>query len=100
MLTRVYGVAFNSKDELDEYLKMLEEAKKYLKILGYNYNSSQWYKQSYKIVNKDYKIENSLNSKEEKELREYIQNCLENNRHIFKEHILNILKINGRTRLD
>lgn len=28
MLTRVYGVAFETKDELDEYLKRLEEAKK------------------------------------------------------------------------
>lgn len=28
MLTRIYGVAFMSKKELDEYLKMLEEAKK------------------------------------------------------------------------
>lgn len=28
MLTRIYGVAFDSKEELDEYLKLLEEAKK------------------------------------------------------------------------
>lgn len=28
MLTRIYGVAFDSQEELDEYLKMLEEAKK------------------------------------------------------------------------
>ena len=28
MLTRIYGFAFNSKKELEEYLKMLEEAKK------------------------------------------------------------------------
>jgi threonyl-tRNA synthetase len=28
MLTRVYGFAFESKDKLDDYLKMLEEAKK------------------------------------------------------------------------
>ena len=25
-------------------------------ILGYNYNSSKWFEQSYKILNKDYKI--------------------------------------------
>ena len=48
--------------EIHYHLGLEDEAKKYLKILGYNYNSSQWYKQSYKIVNKDYKIENSLNS--------------------------------------
>ncbi|MDE5722481.1 MAG: threonine--tRNA ligase [Clostridia bacterium] len=28
MLTRIYGVAFPKKDEMDEYFKMLEEAKK------------------------------------------------------------------------
>ena len=25
-------------------------------LLGYNYNSSEWYQQSYKLLNKDYKI--------------------------------------------
>ena len=38
------------------YLGVEEEAKNYAKILGYNYNSSEWYSQSYKILNKDYKI--------------------------------------------
>ena len=33
-----------------------EEAKSAAAILGYNYNSSEWYEQSYKILNKDYKI--------------------------------------------
>ncbi len=28
MLTRIYGLAFNTKDELDEYLKMIAEAEK------------------------------------------------------------------------
>ena len=32
----------------------LIESKKYAKILGYNYLSSEWYKKSYKIFNKDY----------------------------------------------
>ena len=26
------------------------------KILGYNYNSSEWFEQSYKILNKNYQI--------------------------------------------
>ena len=42
--------------EIHYYLGLPEEAKKYAKILGYNYNSSEWFKQSYKILNKDYKI--------------------------------------------
>ena len=31
-----------------------EEAKKYAKVLGYNYQSSEWYKESYKVFNKKY----------------------------------------------
>ncbi len=30
------------------------EAKKYANVLGYNYRSGEWYKESYKIFNKDY----------------------------------------------
>jgi len=30
------------------------EAKKYASVLGYNYLSSEWYKESYKIFNRDY----------------------------------------------
>ena len=33
-----------------------EEAKIAAAILGYNYNSSEWYEQSYKILNKSYKL--------------------------------------------
>ena len=32
------------------------EAKKYAKLLGYNYQSSDWYKASYKVFNKDYEF--------------------------------------------
>ena len=31
-----------------------DEAKKYANLLGYNYQSSDWYKASYKVFNKDY----------------------------------------------
>ena len=42
--------------EINFYLGLEGEAKKYAKILGYNYNSSQWFEQTYKILNKDYEI--------------------------------------------
>ena len=42
--------------EIYYYLGLKEEAKQYAKILGYNYNSSEWFEQSYKVLNKDYKI--------------------------------------------
>ena len=42
--------------EVHYFLGLEEEAKKYANVLGYNYNSSEWYEQSYKILNRDYKI--------------------------------------------
>ena len=42
--------------EIHYHIGLDEEAKKYASILGYNYNSSEWFQQSYKILNKDYKI--------------------------------------------
>tara|TARA_X000001036_G_scaffold412080_1_gene425328 strand:+ start:4196 stop:5014 length:819 start_codon:yes stop_codon:yes gene_type:complete len=42
--------------EINYHIGLEEEAKKYAAILGYNYNSSEWFKQSYKILNKNYKF--------------------------------------------
>ena len=42
--------------EINYHLGLIEEANKYASILGYNYNSSEWFEQSYKVLNKDYKI--------------------------------------------
>ena len=42
--------------EINYYLGLEKEAKKYAKILGYNYNSSEWFEQSYKVFNKNYEI--------------------------------------------
>ena len=42
--------------EIHYHLGLENEAKKYAKILGYNYNSSEWFKQSYKVLNKNYQI--------------------------------------------
>ena len=36
-------------------LGLIDEAKKTANILGYNYNSSKWYENSYALLNKDYK---------------------------------------------
>ena len=40
--------------EINYKLGLIEESQKYAKILGYNYQSSDWYKKSYKVFNKDY----------------------------------------------
>ena len=42
--------------EIYYHIGLEEEAKKYANILGYNYNSSRWFQESYKILNKEYKI--------------------------------------------
>ena len=41
--------------ETNYKIGLVDEAKKYANLLGYNYQSSQWYEQSYKLFNKDYK---------------------------------------------
>ncbi len=51
--------------EIYYILGMEEESLKYASLLGYNYNSGEWYKETYKIFNKEYKV--SLpNKKKEK----------------------------------
>ena len=41
--------------EIHYHIGLKQEAEKYAKILGYNYNSSKWFEQSFKILNKEYK---------------------------------------------
>ena len=46
---------------------LIEESSKYAKLLGYNYGSSEWYKESYAIFNKDYgKLQDNVNTKKSK----------------------------------
>ena len=42
--------------ELHYKIGLEDEAKKYANLLGYNYLSSDWYKSTYKIFNKEYKL--------------------------------------------
>ena len=52
--------------ELHYKLGMVNEAEKYAFLLGYNYQSSQWYEASYRILNKDYEKKQKV-SKVEKD---------------------------------
>ena len=46
--------------EIYYHLGNINEAKKYAAILGYNFNDSDWYKKTYKIVgDQDYTEENT-----------------------------------------
>jgi outer membrane protein assembly factor BamD len=52
--------------EIHYRLGLIEEAEKYAVLLGYNYQSSQWYESSYKILNKNYvKIKSKDKSSED-----------------------------------
>ena len=50
--------------ELHYKVGLVEESQKYAALLGYNYNSSEWYSKSYKIFNENYK--SKLEIKKEK----------------------------------
>ena len=49
-------------------LGMEEESLKYASLLGYNYNSGEWYKETYKIFNRKYKISVPENKKEKSKI--------------------------------
>ena len=53
--------------EIHYHLGLEEESKKFASILGYNYNSSEWFKQSYKILNKEYKIDTKIKTRDKKQ---------------------------------
>ena len=40
--------------EINYRIGLVDESKKYAALLGYNYQSSDWYRESYKVFNKDY----------------------------------------------
>ena len=47
---------------------LTEEAKSAAILLGYNYNTGEWYQQSNKILNKEYKIKNKFKEKKNESL--------------------------------
>tara|TARA_B100000989_G_scaffold80235_1_gene57182 strand:- start:48 stop:881 length:834 start_codon:yes stop_codon:yes gene_type:complete len=49
-------------------LGMEEESLKYASLLGYNYNSGEWYKETYKIFNRKYEISVPENKKEKSKI--------------------------------
>lgn len=65
--------------EIHYHIGLENEAKKYASILGYNYNSGEWFKQSYKVLNKDYKIikKNDLKKNEAQKDRGFFKKIIE-----------------------
>ena len=59
-------------------LGLIGEAEKTAKILGYNYNSSKWYENSYSIFNKDYiKEQNQIKKKLKKQERGLVKKTID-----------------------
>ena len=52
--------------EINYKIGLLDESKKYANLLGYNYQSGEWYKKSYKVFNRDYQLRVDEIKKKEK----------------------------------
>ena len=67
--------------EIHYKIGLIEESKKYAILLGYNYQSSEWYEESYKVFNKDYKkISKRKKEKNKLSTLEKIKSMLKNER--------------------
>ena len=49
--------------EINYKIGLLDESQKYANLLGYNYQSGEWYEKSYKIFNKEYSTKINKNRK-------------------------------------
>ena len=60
--------------EIHYILGLEDEAQKYASLLGYNYQSSEWYENSYAVFNENYKklkLDNNKDKKSSKILRKF-----------------------------
>ena len=63
--------------EIHYKIGLIDESKKYASLLGYNYQSSEWYKQTYKVFNKDYsKISKRKKTKKENSILKKFKDLL------------------------
>ncbi len=49
--------------EINYRIGLVNESRKYANLLGYNYDSGDWYKKTYKVFNKDYKYDQKKQKK-------------------------------------
>ena len=66
--------------EIHYKIGLIDESKKYAALLGYNYQSSEWYRESYKVFNKDYEkiIKKRKKQKNKASTLERIKSLLKN----------------------
>jgi len=63
--------------EINYKIGLIEEARKIASLLGYNYGSSEWYKNSYKVFNKTYKVKKINKKKEESFIKKKFKSLFE-----------------------
>ena len=63
--------------EIHYKIGLIDESKKYAGLLGYNYLSSEWYKKSYKVFNKEYKVKEVKKEKEKVKLNKKFKKLFE-----------------------
>ena len=54
-------------------LGLVDEAKKYAKLLGYNYQSSKWYERTYSVFDKKYEENKKNNNKNKKNPKYFVE---------------------------
>ena len=54
--------------EINYTIGLINEAKKYATLLGYNYQSSQWYERSYKVFDELYELHENKNLKDKRSI--------------------------------
>jgi outer membrane protein assembly factor BamD len=62
--------------EIHYRIGLEDEAKKYAHLLGYNYQSSQWYENSYRIFNQKFKKKRVIEKNKSKSILEKIKSLL------------------------
>jgi len=63
--------------EINYKIGLVDEAEKIASVLGYNYGSGEWYKNSYKVFNKSYKIKKIDKKKEESFIKKKFKSLFE-----------------------
>ena len=63
--------------EINYKIGLVDEAEKIASVLGYNYGSGEWYKNSYKLFNKSYKIKKINKKKEESFIKKKFKSLFE-----------------------
>ena len=63
--------------EIHYKIGLIDESKRYASLLGYNYQSGEWYKKSYKVFNKNYTKKKKIKKKRKNSILERFKKLLD-----------------------